>query len=140
MKKIFVFALMAIAILLAAAVIPQVQAVGWNTYNDPKGRFSIDYPADWNVFAEETAEGGGVRFDGPNDLVCGVLIIDNPYPGILTGKICDGTTTEEGTTSRTVMICTNKYWATITGIAPSKDFDSANEQYFEHMIRSVKVK
>ena len=138
MKKIFVFALMAIAILLAAAVIPQVQAVGWNTYNDPKGRFSMEYPADWKC-----TEGGFmviVTFDGPNGITASVRAIHDKSEFTDVGmEDVDSITTVGGWTTRTKHICGNMYGGIFVFSAPEKDFDSANEQYFEHMIDSVKV-
>ena len=137
MKKIFVFALMAIAILLAAAVIPQVQAVDWKTYKDPHGRFSIDYPANWkrSDVGPQTC-----LYSGDSPLSCIITVFKNPTSEtkrILTDK--KFVDEDAGATQRIVQILGKEYAVTLLFNALSEDFDYANKQYFEPMIKSVKV-
>jgi hypothetical protein len=137
MKRIFALAL--VTALWLIAMIPQVQAVEWETYKDPKGRFEMKYPADWKC-----TEGGFmviVTFEGPNGISASVRAIHDKSEFTKVGKEhVDSTTTVGGHTTRTVHICGEKYGGIFVFSAPKKDFDSANKTYFDPMIKSVKVK
>lgn len=120
-------------------MIPQVQAANLKTYKDQKGRFEMDYPADWKC-----TEGGFmviVTFEGPNGISASVRAIHDKSEFTKVGKEhVDSTTTVGGHTTRTVHICGEKYGGIFVFSAPKKDFDSANKTYFELMIKSAKVK
>jgi phenylpropionate dioxygenase-like ring-hydroxylating dioxygenase large terminal subunit len=138
MKKSFALALM--ATLLVAAVIPSIQAVSWKAYKAPKGEFSMNYPTNWKVQVEAVVEEGlMVAFVGPNDLGAVVVITEQTTSG-LTGKFMDSTYTEEDSTLRMVMVAGKEYSGAFSFAASTKDFASANKQYFGPMIKSIKVK
>ena len=139
MKKIFVFALMAIAILLAAAVIPQVQAVNWETYKDPNGKYSIDYPTSWGKHYGVVWGGieDGVGFYQPpveGEISLSVVTTGESEPG-KAGKIEVAT---EGENMVILFAFGEKYAVRV--ICTSPNFDSVYRDYFEPMINSIKVK
>ena len=138
MKKIFVLVLM--MSILAAVSIPSIQAVSWKAYKAPKGEFSMNYPTNWEVQAVIVVEEGlTVAFVGPNNLGAIVVITGEAATG-LTGEIMDSTCTEEDSTLRMVMVAGKDYSGVFSFAAPTKDFASANKQYFESMIKSMAVK
>jgi hypothetical protein len=138
MKKSFALALM--ATLLVAMVIPSIQAVSWKAYKAPKGEFSMNYPTNWEVQMEASVgEGFMVTFAGPNDLGAVVVITEQDTSGP-TGKFMDSTYTEEDSTVRMVMVAGKDLSGVFSFSASTKDFASANKQYFEPMIKSIKVK
>jgi hypothetical protein len=127
-----------VAALVAGMMIPLVQAVEWETYKDPKGRFSMQYPAGWEQIDIPNTE--QVLF-GPKSNGLSCLILTIVKSGGAIGKFVDATEpTPKGTTSRTVSIAGSEWAVTIIFVAASSDFDSANKTYFDPMIKSVKVK
>ena len=143
MKMKRIFALVLVIGLLAVMVIPQVRAVEWKTYIDPQGRFSIDYPANWTTYCPTTVY---ITLCGPGfDIACGINVgklgVPCVPPGCIPGIQSDDiVVAEDGDTGRDVLFCSTEYVATFTFKAPSSQFDSANRMYFEHMIRSIKMK
>ena len=143
MKMKRIFALVLVIGLLAVMVIPQVQAVEWETYIDPQGRFSIDYPANWTTYCPTTDY---ILLSDPGfDIGCGINVgkLHDPCvpPGCIPGiQSDDVVVAEDGDTARVVLFCSTEYVATFTFKAPSSQFDSASRMYFEHMIRSIKMK
>ena len=126
MKKIFSLVLM--IALLAVVVIPQVQAVSWKTYTDPQGRFSMEYPG-WTPI-----RGGSllVMFMGPpsgdSNIMAWVAAIHDKSKFTRAGKEDeDTTTTVEGWTTRTKMICGEKYGGIFCFCASAGDLDSASK-------------
>ena len=81
-------------------MIPQVHAVGWKTYKDSNSGFSMQYPADWERFSFM----GVASFTGPNDIVCGVITVENSDSSE-TGKIMDEIMVIDDETARVVNIC-----------------------------------
>jgi len=141
MKRIFALGL--VIALLAVVVAPQVEAVSWRTYKDPKGRFSMKYPADWD-FSEIEVDLGElgtsitVVFEGPDDSTCAAIITKNLVP-FMKGKWLDETDREGDETVRLINFSGKKYAGIFTFTAPSNNFDSANKNYFGPRIRSIKV-
>ena len=71
MKKIFVFIG---ALLMITMMIPQTQAANWKTYEDPEGKFSMKYPANWELMS---VPGIGVMITSP-DSDKNVMIMADP--------------------------------------------------------------
>jgi len=127
----------AFIVTLLIAMIPQVQAVNWETYKDPKGKFSMKYPAGWEqIDIPNTKQ---VLF-GPKSNGLSCLILTIVKSGGTIEKFVDATRASGDTTSRTVSIAGSEWAVTITFTASSSDFDSVNNTYFDPMIKSVKVK
>ena len=127
----------ALIVTLLIAMIPQVQAVNWETYKDPQGRFSIKYPTGWGQMVIPNTE--QVLF-GPKSNGLSCLILTIVKSGGAMGKFVDATRASGDTTSRTVSIAGSEWAVTITFTASSSDFDSANSTYFDPMMKGAKVK
>jgi hypothetical protein len=141
MKKMIALAL-AVA-LLTVMMIPQVQAVEWKRYEDPQGRYSIDYPADW-ITNYEPIDGSTMLYDTDFDIGCGIHChkLDVPCvpPDCIPGIDRDNLVVDEDGTGRVVIFYGTGYWGSFTFGTQYSSFDSANRMYFEHMIRSIKMK
>ncbi len=123
------------ATVLVALLAPQVQAVSWKTYKDPEGRFSMEYPANWQKFEIANV----VSFSDP-DRGIGCIVTagyDVGQFGDQRGIVSDSEMTEEGMTIRMVMICGESCIVVFAFSAPEGEFDSANRDYFNEMIKRV---
>jgi len=129
MRRIFALGLM--TALLAAAVIPQVQAVNWKPYKCDK--FELKYPANWKLVGEGTyMDTIYLEFKGPNDVELEVMVEENSSG--MSGIIGDYIERDEDGIEREVLIGGKEFCAYLSFDGP----DSMN-QIFDEIIRSVKV-
>jgi hypothetical protein len=165
MKRIFVLVGVLLMIIM---MIPQAQAAGWKTYKDPEGRFSIDYPPDWEsmsffgmstitppdsdesvmIMARPTGSDAAISEEEMLATLKAIALAEDPE---LKGKLkttkiggrpaIEYRDPEEGVLFLYTFAKSGNvgYALVFTFTTDPDQFKSANKNYFEPMIKSIKV-